>query len=174
MYKRQGEVIIPVVQKRHQAFLNQQNSWIDKLGPDRIRTWDERRSEEQKNDVVMRVLHPAVGEHYRDARRSSMVMHVSHGHQSILFAGRINALLEQRLVDYPVDWQSDRLVIGSCDDPLTFTSSWLSLINPEVIAINVRGFERKLQGPSALIQRARSHRNLTVECQPDVLLNWTL
>lgn len=169
-----GEVVIPVVQKKHQAFLRQQNHWIDQLGPDRVRTWDEQRSTEQRNDVILRVVHPAPGEPYRDARRSSMVMHVSHGHESILYTGRMNSLLEQSLARLPVDWQADRLVIGSCDDPLTFTSQWLSLVNPDVVAINVRGFERKPQGPSAIIQRARNHPNLTVESEPDVVVNWTM
>jgi len=169
-----GEVVVPAAQKRHQAFLNQKIVWTEKLGLERVRTWDERRPTEQRSDLVLRMLHPPFGEGYHDARRSSMVMHVSHGHQSILYAGRMNSLLEQILVDVPVDWQADRLVIGSCDDPLTFTSRWLSLVNPDVLAINVRGFERKPQGPSALIQRAQDHRNLTVESQPDVMLNWTM
>jgi competence protein ComEC len=169
-----GEVVLPSIPTPSTAYVRQASVWRDVLGDDRVRYWDDRRYQERRGGVVYRVVHPANGATYRDARRSPLVIHVSRGHSSVIFAGRLNALCEAALIEAPIDWPADRWVLGSCEDPTAVSTPWLSRVNPTALAINLRGFERKLQGPGALLDRLHLFPALRVEEVSESPLRWSL
>ena len=169
-----GEVVLPSIPTQSTAYFRQHAIWREMLGADRIRRWDDRRYQEQPGGVVYRVVHPEDGAIYRDARRSPLFVHVSRGHSSVIFAGRMSSLCESTFIETPVDWPAEGLVLGSCEDPTAFSTPWLSRVNPTALAINLRGFERKPQGPGALLDRLDQFPRLMVEEVSETPVRWSL
>ncbi len=154
-------IVTPVTGSRQQGFQRTIEQWRSHRSGPRISSWPESDQVELPGGIVMRIMHPIDREGYRDARSSSLVLHISHGHQSVIFAGRIEHETEQQYLQSSVDWSSQGLVVGTCSDPMAFSGPWLSLVNPTDVYFNPRHFDRQAEGPGPVLDRleGRFHKS---------------
>lgn len=156
------EVLHPWPQVRQPAFAAQVERWRERLGADRVRRWPEHTRMMDLPGVVVERLWPAGEAEYGNARTSSLVMRISHGHRSVLVAGRLEAGLEARLLAVPGDWMATGLVVCRCEDDRALGKAWLDAVSPEWVRVNLDGFKRMPWGDRSIRERLAARATVRV------------
>jgi len=162
-----GQIMLPDIPEGRQVFRQQRADWIEQLGSNRVVSVFQTDGHSMSEELVMRIVAPTSGQRYRNARDSSLMLHVSHGHQSLLFVSRADSQREKILSEEARDWNADLLVVGKCDAPDSLTIPWLDQVNPDRVIFSTRAFDRLLVGHEDLLQRIRSRPGLEVELVSD-------
>jgi ComEC/Rec2-related protein len=162
-----GEIILPEIPEGRQVFRQQRADWIEQLGSNRVVSLCQIDGTSVPGECMIRVMSPSIGERYRNARDSSLMLHISRGHQSLLYVSRADGPREKILTEEACDWNADLLVIGKCDAPDSLTVPWLEQVNPDRVIFNPRAFDRLAVGHDGLLERIRSRPGLEIELVTD-------
>jgi len=150
------EVLAPNITSRQSTYQKHVEKWIEHSGTNRIRFWASGQVLEGPDGLLTRLLFPPERASYENARNSSLIMHISHGVQSILFMGTAGEKIEMAAEQLPIDWNADSLVVGKCDDFDSLSVNWLKRVQPETVLYSTRPFDRLPYGSFRLEERIKS------------------
>lgn len=156
------EVVHPWPQVRQPVFEAQVARWQERLGAERVRPWPHGTQMAEAPGVVIERVWPEGEAAYRNARTSPLVMRISHGHRAVLVAGRLEAALERRLLELPLDWSATGLVVSRCEDDRALGDAWLDAVSPGWVRINLGGFQRLPWGDRAIRDRLSAREEIRV------------
>lgn len=148
-----GRVIAPDASSAQHHYNKQRERWAAMKGVAVVSWPTTNRAVTIHNDVLLRVMYPPSGAPYRDAKESSMMLHISHGHSSIFWMGQAGEDLESAAMAMAQDYRSGTLAVGMIDSVRALSDAWLSRVQPERVVLAVRAFDRMPQGAGALLQR---------------------
>ena len=159
-------VFAPAAPPAQHHYLARQQAWRERWGEHVIQNWPVDRYRAWGDDLLLRVLFPPAGEMYRNARASAMMLHLSHGHRSLLFMSRADVELERLAAALPVDWQAETLLVGLIESSAALSDAWLDLVTPASVVFTPRAFDRAREGVDPLLRRlnGEGHREvITIE-----------
>jgi competence protein ComEC len=162
-----GNVIIPDVPEGRKIFNQHRKVWEKQLGAGHVLSSRTIRDMGVSGTVNVRIMSPDDSEKYRNARDSSMILHISHGHESLLYVSCIDGAREGHLSTQLIDWNADNLVIGKCNAPDSMTTTWLEQISPAKLVFNGKAFDRMPIGYGPLVDRCLAIPGLKAEVLED-------
>jgi competence protein ComEC len=164
-----GEVLTPDAPSQP-YFRRAKTAWLERWGEEVIKDWPDQRHQEF-DGLVLRALYPPPDAPYQNARVSSMMIHASLGHRSVLYMGQAAAPLEREAMALPVDWHADVLAVGQVEGLNALSTEWLQRIQPATLLFAEKSLDRAPHSARELLNRL--HTNLpTLHIPPDPV--WTL
>ncbi len=165
-----GLVFAPEAPAGQRIYHERRQAW-----PGRVVPWPDHRDHERPGGLVLRVLHPPPGEPYRNARRSSLALHFSRGHRSLLMMGMAGPGMETSMLTLPVDWNAEVLLAAYVDHAHALSDVWLDAVAPKQVILSTAAFARGVQAPGPLLDRLAAYpgiETLVVEAGAPHHLVW--
>ncbi|HMP34895.1 MAG TPA: ComEC/Rec2 family competence protein [Kiritimatiellia bacterium] len=144
----------PVI--RQSTFETHRQRWAERMGSDRVQPWSTNACIAEAGDLLVERLWPQGIPVYRSAGQSTLIIRASRGHHAVVVAGKLDASLEQVLLECPVDWAATGLVVGGCNSDQACGEPWLDAVEPAWIRINLESFRRQPWGDRPIRDRIAS------------------
>lgn len=155
-------VYIPNAPSGQHHFHRQREQWLSAPGLS-VQYWPATNDYfEIGHEVIVRIMYPPPGALYAGAKQSSMMLHISRGHSSMLWMGQAGPEIEALASASPFDWRAGVLATGFINTPDAFTDAWVDRVGPQKIMFGVRAFDRMRQGAGPLLRRLASRDDMQV------------
>ncbi|MGA1529976.1 MAG: ComEC/Rec2 family competence protein [Kiritimatiellia bacterium] len=149
-----GEVFTPDAPSQSH-YRKAKAAWRERWGKNVIKDWPDDRHQEF-DGLVLRALYPPADAPYQNARVSSMVIHASLGHRSVLYMGQAAAPLEREALSLPIDWHADVLAVGQIEGLNALSTEWLQRVQPESLLFVEKSLDRTPHSAHELLSRVQN------------------